>query len=50
VLEAGFGLLPTFNAPHYSVRLPSYTEASADRLVEVFGEVKPNPFHERSER
>ena len=48
LLDAGFDLLPTFNAPHYSVRLPSYTEASAEHLVEVFGSVKPNPFHERS--
>jgi hypothetical protein len=47
VLEAGFDLLPTFNAPHYSVVLPSYTEAIAALLVEAFGEVKPNPHFER---
>lgn len=50
LLEAGFTLLPTFNAPHYSVVLPSYTPAYAARLVEVLGEVKPNPYHERRER
>lgn len=48
LLDAGFELLPTFKAPHYSVRLPSYTEASARHLVDVFGAVRPNPFHERS--
>lgn len=47
ILAAGFDLMPTFNAPHYSVVLPSYTEADAARLVEAFGEVKPNPHFER---
>ena len=50
LLEVGFDLLPSFNAPHYSVRLPSYTEGWAERLVEAFGDVKPNPYHERRER
>lgn len=47
VIEAGFDLIPTFNAPHYSVVLPSYTEADAARLVEALGQVKPNPRFER---
>ncbi len=50
VIEAGFDLLPTFNAPHYSVVLPSYTEGVAALLVEAFGEVKPNPHFEGRDR
>jgi hypothetical protein len=49
VVEAGFRLLPTFGAPHYSVVLPSYTEVAAQRLLEVMGEVKVNPHHVRRE-
>lgn len=49
VAEAGFDLIPTFNAPHYSVVLPSYTETVAALLVEAFGEVKPNAHFERRE-
>ena len=41
--DAGFDLVPTFAAPHYSLRLPSYTPEAAEHLLEVFGEVKPNP-------
>ncbi len=47
LIEAGFDLIPTFDAPHYSVVLPSYTEASAGLLVEACGEGKPNPDFER---
>jgi hypothetical protein len=43
VIDAGFGLLPSFAAPHYSVVLPAYDEAHARRLLEVLGEVKRNP-------
>lgn len=39
-----FELLPTFGAPHYSVRLPSYDVASAERLLDLLGETKRNPF------
>lgn len=41
---AEFELLPTFVAPHYSVRLPSYDERSAQSLLDVLGELKRNPF------
>lgn len=41
----GFELLPTFGAPHYSVRLPSYDEQSAQRLLELLGETNRNPFY-----
>lgn len=50
LLEAGFELLPTFAAPHVSVVLPSYTEDVAQRLLDVFGEVRINPEHVRRER
>lgn len=49
LLVAGFELVPTFDAPHYSVTLPSYTEVTAARLVEVLGEAKPNPYFQRRE-
>lgn len=44
---AGFGLVPTFAAPHYSVRLPIYTEEQAQLLIETLGEVIRNPYHVR---
>jgi hypothetical protein len=45
LLAAGFQLLPTFRAPHYSVVLPAYGEESARRLLDVLGEVKRNPYY-----
>ena len=48
IVETGFGLLPTFGAPHYSVVLPSYTGEAAQHLV--LGEVMVNPHHVRRER
>ncbi len=50
IADAGFGLLATFEAPHYSVILPSYTPEDAQRLIEVLGEVKVNPHYERSQQ
>ena len=44
-VAAGFDVLPTFLAPHYSVRLPSYDENSAQGFLDVLGEVKRNPFY-----
>lgn len=43
LLGAGFELLASFAAPHYSVVLPAYDEANVQRLLEVLGEVKRNP-------
>jgi hypothetical protein len=45
LIVAGFELLPTFGAPHYSVRLPSYDEPSAQRLLDLLGETNRNPFY-----
>jgi hypothetical protein len=45
LLAAGFALLPTFAAPHYSVRLPSYDERSVARLLAVLGETRRNPHY-----
>jgi len=47
VVEAGFDLLPTFSAPHYSVVMANYTEDQAQGLISVLGEVVPNPYHVR---
>lgn len=43
LLAEGFALAPTFDEPHYSLILPSYTWDVAARLIEVFGDVMPNP-------
>jgi hypothetical protein len=43
LLDAGFALLATFAAPHYSVVPPAYDEASVRHLLEVLGEVKRYP-------
>lgn len=45
LLAADFNLLPTFAAPHYSVLLPSYDESSAQRLLDLLGEMRRNPFY-----
>ncbi len=50
VLSAGFDLLPSFAAPHYSVVLGSYTRDQAELLIEALGEVRPNPYYVRREQ
>lgn len=45
--DDGFGLLPTFSAPHYSVVLDPYTSERAQRLLDLLGEVRANPHHVR---
>lgn len=45
--DAGFELLPTFLAPHYSVTLETYTAERAERLLEVLGDVLANPYYLR---
>lgn len=49
VTNAGFGLLASFSAPHYSVVLDIYTENEARRLISVLGQIRPNPYHVRRE-
>jgi hypothetical protein len=44
---AGFTLLPTFVAPHYSVVLEPYTAERAEQLIEALGDVRKNPHHVR---
>lgn len=50
LLDAGFQLLPTFGAPHYSIALVAYTEDQAKRLITALGEVNANPFFVRRSR
>lgn len=50
LVEAGFELIATFGAPHYSVVLPAYTEPIAERLVDALGEARHNPHHDRREQ
>lgn len=45
LVETGFELLPTFAAPHCSIALPAYTSRRAQQLLEVLGDVRPNPHH-----
>jgi len=47
VLGSGFELLPTFRTPHYSVLLPDTSNASVDKLVDIFRKKVENPFYER---
>ncbi len=50
VIESGFALLPTFAAPHYSIVLDAYTERVAQRLIDVLGDVRPNPYYLRRDQ
>ena len=43
--EAGFRLLPTFLAPHYSIVLGAYDEDQTQRLLHVLGKIRRNPFY-----
>lgn len=45
LVASGFELLPTFAAPHFSVVLGAYDEASAEHLLVVLGEVRRNPHY-----
>lgn len=45
LVAAGFALLPTFAAPHFSVVLGAYDEASAEHLLEVLGDARRNPHY-----
>jgi len=47
-LDAGFELLATFYAPHYSVVLPSYDVESTQLLSSLFGEAQKNIYFGRS--
>jgi len=49
VLDAGFELLATFSAPHYSVVLPSCTWETGQLLSSIFGEAQGNDYFGRSD-
>jgi len=48
--DAGFRLVASFQAPHYSVVMPAYTEQAAQRLLDVLGEIHVNPHHVRRDQ
>ena len=50
LIEAGFAALATFSAPHASIVLPDYDEASVQVLIELFGPEQPNPHYVRTLR
>jgi hypothetical protein len=47
LVDDGFGLLPSFTAPHFSVVLDPYTAERAQRLLDLLGEVRANRHHVR---
>lgn len=40
---AGFAVIATFDAPHYTVALPDLSELTLARLVRCFDDPIPNP-------
>lgn len=40
---AGFPVIPTFDAPHYTLALPDLSELTVARLVRCFDDPIPNP-------
>ena len=48
--DAGFGLVATFQVPHYSVVMPAYTEQAAQHLLDGLGEVRGNPHYVRRDQ
>ena len=47
VRGAGFGLLPTYDAPHYDLLLATGDYPEAERLLGMFSAPRPNPFKRR---
>jgi hypothetical protein len=45
IIEAGFALLATFDAPHYSLVWLSYTDEQAKMLSRLFGPAIRNPHY-----
>lgn len=50
VRAAGFGLLPTFRRPHYTLTLPDASEPTITTLVAALGSEVANPYHVGSRR
>jgi hypothetical protein len=48
LIDGGFPVLPTFAAPHVSVVLPAYDEASVRHLVDILGPEHANPHYLRT--
>ncbi len=49
LVDAGFELLPTFNWPHYTVRLASAEDDELARLLVVLGQARENLYHGRGQ-
>jgi hypothetical protein len=47
VRRAGFGLLPTYDAPHYDLLLGSAEYRESEALLAVFGWPETNPYKRR---
>ena len=50
--HADFELLPTFNKPHYTLRLTTCDDVELTRLLAALGRPRKNPYHggDRSKR
>ena len=47
VREAGFTLLPTYDAPHYDLLLATGEYPEAERLLSLFSSAEPNSYKRR---
>lgn len=45
LVSAGFGLLPTFRRPHYTLLLDGVFETQLAHLKSTLGPSRPNPYH-----
>lgn len=50
LLDAGFELLPTFNRPHYTLRVATIQDEELSRLLHTLGPAERNPYYERARR
>lgn len=44
--SAGFEVLATFRRPHFTIRLPTDSDAEASRLLDALGPANENPYND----
>ena len=50
LLDAGFELLPTFNRPHYTLRVATVEDHELARLLNTLGPAERNPYYGSTRR
>lgn len=50
VVEAGFGLLPTFGRPHFTALFESDEPPIIERFLSALGPAQPNPYYRGTRR